>query len=669
DVAVGIGVVAHFIVSWFSLDPESSLEMSGAVLAYAATFWAARRIALDERIRRVTALAITAALCFWLVIIAITWIGEKVTFVQLFGWPPVLDAQQPYVWGSVNTPPVLAMLAGAFIAWLPSGRGRIVLIALVLATAVVIVPLSVGRAGWLGIGVAVVSLEVLLGGPVTRRLRAAAGRGKARARAAVGISAVVIGAALIVGLSRGGDLLASALDSRIRLWQQALELFASDPLTGAGPSTFGWARLVHVPDYVDRVGAKDVHSMPLQTLSDGGTIMALAFAAVLIAWVTMVVERRILLTIPQRISIAVLIGYGAFALLDDLSFLPAVTVLLIMLAAWSIPRDPKPDASGERPAFAIRALVLTGVLVAGPAVLAMSGSRLDAEGGRIAAVEGEWSTALTYFERSAEQNPSNAQHWMSVGLAAAFANDPERATVAYERARSISPGDPAPWGALAALAAGRDEEIELLDQAVRRSNDARYAFRLGEALELAGDDDGAARALAIGAALQPDWVAAVPLELQPAVVRALPAAIGRVGSVAGHEPNEARWNAGLLTRDLPSDAPAAWRAVAAARDGDEPGAAKLLDQARQDEPTSGRADQAAAAIAFLACDQAAYARAAVRVEARRLAPAERGHPVRVRRPGVYRLPELGDYQPVIEVAVPEVPLWPFGLIEVPDCGW
>ncbi|MEO6578154.1 MAG: hypothetical protein ABIO99_04560, partial [Candidatus Limnocylindria bacterium] len=61
--------------------------------------------------------------------------------------------------------------------------------------------------------------------------------------------------------------------------------------------------------------------------------------------------------------------------------------------------------------------------------------------------------------------------------------------------------------------------------------------------------------------------------------------------------------------------------------------------------------------------------AAVRVEARRLDPAEGGHPVRVRRPGLYRLPELGDYQPVIEVVVPEVPLWPFGLIEVPDCGW
>ena len=41
---------------------------------------------------------------------------------------------------------------------------------------------------------------------------------------------------------------------------------------------------------------------------------------------------------------AALIGFAAFSLLDDFSFLPAVTVLVIILAAWSLPPRVVEDA-------------------------------------------------------------------------------------------------------------------------------------------------------------------------------------------------------------------------------------------------------------------------------------------------------------------------------------
>lgn len=670
DLAVVAAVVAHLVVSLLSLDRESSMEMSAVVVAYACTFWLARRIAGDARLRRLSATAVATAVVFWLAVLAVTWIGEKVTAIEHLGWPPVLDARQPYVWGSINTLPVLALLVGPFIAWLPGGPGRRIMVTIWLASAVVVVPLSVGRAGWLGVGVAIASLEPLLRFPVSQRVISGLRRRNRLAWTTVGISAVVLAGTLILVFSRGGEVVASALDSRVRLWQQALSLFSADPLTGAGPSTFGWARLAHVPDYVDRVAAKDVHSVPLQTLADGGLILVVAMAVVVAAWVNVMFERRRLLNVRQRLSIAALIGYAAVALLDDLSFLPTVTVMLILLAAWAIPvaNPPAPRATGLH-AIGVPALILAAAVITTPAVIAMTASRLHAAEGRHAAVAGDWDRSLVAFEDATELHPSNAQYWMSVGLAASMAGQSDAAVMAYERARSISPGDPRPWGALATLAQDQRSEIRLLEEAARRSNDPRYAFRLGSALFDNGDVERAGRFFAIGAALQPEWFASIPKELWPAVSDALPEAISTVASIGGHNPEEAQWNAGLALGNLPEGVPAPWRAVQFGLDGDIPAAEGLLGQARGEGPSSLRADQAASALARLACDRTAFDRAEMRLAARGVDVQEGGHPVSERRSGLYRDAELGDYQPLTDRSVDVPPPWPLGLIQVPDCGW
>jgi Flp pilus assembly protein TadD len=494
-----------------------------------------------------------------------------------------------------------------------------------------------------------------------------------RRRVAWATAAILVaglGGVLLIALTRGEELLASALDSRIRLWQQALSLFATDPLSGAGPSTFGWARLAHVPDYVDRVAAKDAHSVPMQTLSDGGVVLALGISLVVVAWVSLVIERRSLLSLQQRLSIAALIGYGAVGLLDDLSFLPAVTVLIILLAAWSIPAagPPFPRATGRR-GLVIPAAVLLAAVAVAPAVVAMTGSRLQAAEGRRAAAAGEWDLARSAFEGAALQQPSNAQHWMSVGLAAAMAGRTDEAIRAYERARSISPGDPRPRGALAALETDEAAEIRLLDEATRRSNDARYAYRLGDALLQAGEAEGAIRSYAIAAAVEPDWFASLPRELWPGVREALPDAIATVGSIGGHRPQEALWNSGLALGVLPDDVGAAWQAVERAMAGDAAGAQEALARARREEPNDMRIDQATAAVARLGCDRDAYERANGRIALRDAMDREVGHPIREISPGVYRDPELGDYQPIAGVTVRNSLPWPLGLIEVPDCGW
>src|SRR5687768_3556961 len=98
DVAILVGLGAHLIVSVFSLDRETSLEASAIVLVYACAYWLARHIGADPALRRTTVIAVVMALAFWLVLIAITWVVEKVVDVQAFGWPPPLDAYQAYAW-------------------------------------------------------------------------------------------------------------------------------------------------------------------------------------------------------------------------------------------------------------------------------------------------------------------------------------------------------------------------------------------------------------------------------------------------------------------------------------------------------------------------------------------------------------------------------------------
>jgi hypothetical protein len=208
-----------------------------------------------------------------------------------------------------------------------------------------------------------------------------------------------------------------------------------------------------------------------------------------------------------------------------------------------------------------------------------------------------------------------------------------------------------------------------LSEAARRSNDPRYAFRLGTALARDGDSDAAARACAIAVVLAPDWFATVPAERWPAVRDAIPQAIGIVGSVAGRDPEEARWNAALAFDDLPRGAPSQWQAVQHAANGDMAEARVLLSRAQDEEPNKPRTDEAAWAIAWLDCNRADYARAESRLELRRMDPDAGDHPVIEGRAGLYRDVELGDYQPIAGRSVPVAPPWPVGLIEVPNCGW
>ena len=668
DVAILVAIAAHLVVSLASLDREASLESTAIVVVYAAAYFAARQVVAHPDLRRVTAITVVVALSAWLALISATWVAEKVADVRTFGWPPRLDAYQAYVWGSVNTPPALVLLASPFVAWLPNATARRSLAALLAVVAVVVIPFSVGRAAWLGIVVGLLSLEPLHGYPVLRRVKSKL-RWTRTATVAV-LTAVVatsIAASMVI---RPADA-AAALDSRVRLWQQAASLFASDPLTGSGPGTFSWARLVHVPDFTDRVGASAAHNVPMQTLAEGGLLLGVALAFVVAAWICQVAPVRHMVDAPRRWTVAALVGFGAFSLLDDLSFLPAVTVVVIILAAWSLPA---PDLVGERRAgrrelwwLLVPGVLAAAAIVTAPAAVSLGVMRVGLADARAAAIAGDWEPALTGFRAAAAAQPSSALHWMSVGLAEAQLGRTGAAIDAYQAARQANPGDPRPGGALAALDDEDRDKADLLHEAARRSNDPQYAYRLASALVAEDREAEAAESFATASVLQPRLLGAMPDSLMALVRAELPAAMSRVGSVEGRNPEEVAWNAALGADEIHPTAPIQWHVARYVDAGDESTADAALDDATASEPRSVRTWEAASAVAALRCDGRTRQLAESRIDllGREIIGES---PITERRPGIYREPDLGDYQPPSADALPPLPQWPLGFIDVPRCG-
>ena len=670
DFAVVVALLVHGVVSLVSRDQLGSLEATGMTLSFALLFWLMREVGSRPAIQGRVAVGVVLALGLWLVAAAVAWLVEKWSWVAAGGGVPNLESAQVFVWGTTNVFPVLALLSVPFLAWLPSGTGRRVLALVIGLASLIVIPLSAGRAGWLGIAVALVVFEALVGWSSSRRVVEVVRRSPV-VTVIAGMVVVVVVFLFVAGGGRIGAALAANLESRWRIWEQAVGIFAADPLTGSGPGTFSWVRLEHVPDYVDRVGVVLAHNVPLQTIADGGLLLGVGLALAVIAWAVVAWRGRNSMTLAQRLAVAAVVGLAAASLLDDFSSLPAVTALAVTLAAWSVPvanNDPRARVGPHQRWGLALVAALVGVAVLLPTVWVES-SRRSADVARHEAVGGRWVDAANFFEEALTAYPLNPANFLGLGLARAALGDMSGARGAYESVRALSPGDPRPYGALAALADDSDIRIQLLDMASRRSNDPQYAWRLALALEDAGLTPEAAEAFAFAVVLRPDLYGTLRESgagiTRRAVREALAGATHAIRSASTAPEDSVLWDVGLSDGSLPTGAPAAWQAVAAAADGDSMAASGWLTQARRDAPHEQRTHLAAAAVAAFNCDGEAE-EAALRLAGG--PPPPMRDDLTIGRDPAYREPGIGDYQPPSAPELPKLVRWPLALVAIPECG-
>ena len=667
ELPILLALLLYVVVSIASSDLTGSLQTVGLAAGWALLFVVMVEVGRRPWLRQAVALAAGMTVTAWLVILAVTWIIEKVTWVRLGGGiPNLFESTQSIVWLTVNVVPVLALLGAPFLVYLPSGRPATILRFAFTIAAVLTIPMSGGRAAWVGIVAAGLAL-VAIGG--------ASGLRRPSFRFFLPLAAGIIGAFATAAVLFGDRLFTlSGLSARWPLWSQAIDIAAADPLTGGGPSTFAWLRLLHADDYATRVPAILAHDVPLQTVADGGALLGLALFMVVggVAWIAWQLRRS--LSIGGRWAAAALVGLAVTSLLDDHSALPAVTAMAVTLAAWVVAEVPA-DRPSRIPAWLLPSAAAILVLVAVPFAARVDFARLEAESGRTSALDGDLGAAVFRFEAAAQLYPENALYRLEAGITSALDGNTDEAAGHFRAAVQRSPGDPRPLGALADLSTAPDERIVLLDRAARLTgDDPQYSYRLG--LELrAQDATGWQTALARAVTIDSTILARLEEELGSEIANEV---IGHVPAVGSELAARLRLDEAFLNDDLALFADGepvstAHRAVAAQRDGRTDAAHDLLAEAAGEQPFATQTWDAAAYVARQACDASAY-RAAMLLSFWSPGGARSGLPSGPLRTALdlpYREIGLGTYQPGDVDRQPLRLAWPAGIVgQAGDCpGW
>jgi len=656
DAAVLILLALYAVVSLLSADRTESLGTLGLAAAYAAWFLLMRREA-GSSLRGSIVAAVAIGLVITLAFNAYLLVQEKINWFATLGAAP-FEGVMTFPWESVNALPILVLLALPFVGWLDRSPARTAIGAVVFLTAVVVVPLSLGRAGWLGLGLAAVAAVVF----------AAHGR-MTRGRWLTGIAAVGVagvGAAVLVGprlLSAIGE------SGRLLLWEQGLAMVRASPWVGAGPGTYSWMRLDFPPDNADLLAVRLIHSAPLQALVDGGVLLLLGiigagvvlFAAVL---------RRGPLTLPDRVAAACVVGYLAALTLDDFSYLPAITAVSLTAVAFLVPVNASP-ARTPLVRWTAPAIIAAAAALALPGVMSVDQARAAAQEARTAMAAGEFASAIDSFRAATAAHSENGGYWLGLGMAASYADDRDLAIRSYQRAVDASPGDPRGYAALAALQPRGPTDARLTDAADRTLGDPQFAIRLG--IELAATDDvhDATHAWARAVALRPAVLGELPFDdagtgRDDVAEEAILILQGGLRA-SDAETMAATWDILLGIDALPADAGLAWQAVDVARHGDLEAGTELADLAIARAGYEARGFQARAAVAAFACDEDAE-RQALELEA--LAVGAHGSPpdeVEARREFVYREAGLGATEPRDTELRLELERWPWPFIDQPRC--
>jgi hypothetical protein len=155
---------------------------------------------------------------------------------------------------------------------------------------------------------------------------------------ATGIVALGLALAIVVGshesngasasLPGGATRLTSLQSNRYDYWAVALRAFGSEPLrgVGAGGWSVDWLRWRSVTE-----GARDAHSLELQTLAELGLVGAALLLSVL-AGVTLAARRALRSSFAAAGPVAALVTYLAHSPLDWDWQMPAVTLVAVTLA-------------------------------------------------------------------------------------------------------------------------------------------------------------------------------------------------------------------------------------------------------------------------------------------------------------------------------------------------
>jgi tetratricopeptide (TPR) repeat protein len=317
----------------------------------------------------------------------------------------------------------------------------------------------------------------------------------------------------LIGAAMGVSLLAAQsrhithgplFSSRDVFWRVAWQMFATQPLTGAGPDLFPWFYTRWVPSPPNWF-APHAHSLILQVLSGSGlmgvaALMALAGAAARQLWRRWRGYGDALLVAGISAGLA---GFGFQHLFDYLLGSPLIVFVCVVLLALALSDGaPAPARRGLSP-LALAPWVAVPLAVA---VFALRGAGLNDQGLLLAA-QGEWRAAAQSFERAATRDPGLTLYWQHAAYAYTLAGEVEAALPLWRRAAQDDPYWPV-LPATVGVLTGNREQVQAAS-ALASSHSHLFALNEGVLAEAAGDLPAASAAYAHALDLRPTSAAAL----------------------------------------------------------------------------------------------------------------------------------------------------------------
>jgi O-antigen ligase len=370
------------------------------------------------------------------------------------GLPPVRLDHEGTIFGALAVPAFVVIGTLPVALLIPHRRLRRGMLIALAAVAVPLTLLSGSRSAWVA---AVVAGVVLVAPPAVRRLRPSWSALVERARRLsprdVGLAVLglaLVGVAIAFIAPRLTD--ARSLVYRGFLYRDTLAAWSQDPLFGIGPGSMPLARQAAAPPLSFPVRQPHSHDVPLGILGDAGLI---GLAAALFLFVTFVVVAGPWRTrsLTGRAAFAVLMGFAAGMLFEDLTFLPAFNLLVIVLAAMALL-----DAGAVRWRTVPQGVRLPLGVVAGVSAIALVAIMATGDAAAIAyrtgtdaAGDGRWLQAYAAFRQASRLDPWNPATPKALAVAADRLGLVDEARAAADEAVRLSPGDGASWTNLAVL--------------------------------------------------------------------------------------------------------------------------------------------------------------------------------------------------------------------------
>jgi hypothetical protein len=445
DVPVLVLLLAVAVACLSAANPGLSARALGASVATAAMLPVALLALRHRPVQAALVVAIPVVAVAAGTLAVLGWRRIEWLIVGAPGLPPVRLAGEATPFGSVAVPPFVLLALLPLLLLVEPPRLRRWLMAAVAVVGVPLTLISGSRSAWLAMAVAGLVLVVpALRGTRLPRMRNVRGL----ALAVIGVTVVAAGALFIA--PRLTDL--ASLVYRAFLWRDTLLAVQADPVFGIGPGAMAWARQAAAPPLSFPVLQPHSHNVPLGLFGDAGAV-GLAAGLALAAWFVRIAGPWHTRTPAGRAAFAVLAGFGVSMLFEDLTFLPNVNLLLVLLAAVAL-ADARAVSWHRLSQGPLRLAVAGVAAVAVGAVMVLGDAAAVAyRTGVHAASAGQWEAGRNWLMAATTLDPWHPAGPKSLAVAAEWAGQDAEARSAATRAVALNAGDGQSWANLARLCA------------------------------------------------------------------------------------------------------------------------------------------------------------------------------------------------------------------------